>query len=229
MKILIIEDDQDIADLLIYNLTQERWTVQHQNRGGGFETALDEFKPDLVILDLMLPDCSGMDICRDIKSRETYRNISVLMLTAKSEEVDRIVGFELGADDYVVKPFSPRELILRIKSVLRRNLETKETASKSPLKFGSLQIFPDKFQVKVSNQSIPLTSLEFKILSFLIRMPGKVATREVLLDKVWGYSAEMTTRTVDTHIKRLREKLNEAGDYIETVRGIGYRFKELIE
>lgn len=226
MKVLIIEDDQDIADLLAYNFAQEKWQTQHLNCGENYREAVRSFQPNLLVLDLMLPDMSGLDICRGIKSESEFKNTAILILTAKGEEVDRVVGFELGADDYVVKPFSPRELILRIKSIMRRFEAVSVKKESEEISYGSLKIYPDKFKVIVGGQDVALTGLEFRILMFLVRMCDQVATREVLLEKVWGYSSEMTTRTVDTHIKRLREKLSEAGDHIETIRGMGYRFKE---
>lgn len=226
MKILIVEDDPDIAELLLYNLGQEGWTCEHAANGSAGLEHVKVFSPDLILLDLMLPDVSGLDICRTVKSDSQTKNIPIIMLTAKSEEIDRIVGFELGADDYVTKPFSYRELILRIKAIGRRTSKAAAEPADEVIEFGVLKIDLAKYEVKVNAHPIQLTSLEFKILNYLIKMKGRVATREMLLDKVWGYNSILTTRTVDTHIKRLREKIETAGEYIETVRGVGYRFKE---
>lgn len=230
MKILIIEDDSDISELLEYNFKTENWFSRIEATGSTGLQAIPTFAPDLIILDLMLPDMTGLDICRKIKKSPTTAKIPVIMLTAKSEEIDRVVGFEIGADDYVTKPFSPRELILRIKAIKKRTAhpqtapESKQTTTL--VDFGVLHLDAEKYEVKVSGKNIQLTSMEFKLLYYFLTHPGKVATRDKLLNKIWGYEADLTTRTVDTHIKRLREKLKVAGDYIETIRGVGYRFKE---
>ena len=227
-KIFIVEDDNDIATLLDYNFLQEKWEVQRVSEGKQALQKIKEFLPQVVILDLMLPDASGLDICRALKTNESTKNIPVIMLTAKSEEIDRIVGFEIGADDYVTKPFSPRELILRIKSILKRDSEKVVKKNKSdPIVFGELVLDKERHEVQVTGVALQLTSLEFKLLKYFLENRGRVATRDSLLDRVWGYDAEITTRTVDTHIKRLREKLGSAGNYIETIRGVGYRFKEI--
>ncbi len=181
-------------------------------------------RPNLIILDLMLPGMDGKDICRALKSNPQTEAIPILMLTAKAEETDRVVGFELGADDYVTKPFSPRELVLRVKAILRRK-ETPHEGEKT-IRINDLLIDIDRHRVSVKKSSIPLTSTEFKLLVELASNKGRVQTRERLLDKVWGYTYEGYARTVDTHIRRLREKLGPSGDYIETIRGVGYRFRE---
>lgn len=224
MKVLSIEDDRDIAELVEYNLRQEKISVE--TSGNGFEGLKGARKtiPDLVILDLMLPDMDGLEICRTLKSDPKTKNIPILMLTAKGSEVDRIVGFEVGADDYLTKPFSPRELVLRVKAILKRSAERIE--KDSAYSFGLLHLDSDKFQVTVGKKEVKLTAIEFKLLQYLMTTQGRVATRDKLLDQVWGYEAALTTRTVDTHIKRLRAKLKTAGPYIETYRGIGYRFRE---
>lgn len=228
MKILIIEDDRDIAELIAYNLSQEKLSSEVTASGSRGLSAARRGLPDLVILDLMLPDMGGLEICKAIKSDPKTKGIPVLMLTAKGEEIDRIVGFEVGADDYLTKPFSPRELVLRVKAILRRLKDREWRDAAVPQTFGLLQIDPSKFQVKVGKEEVRLTALEFKLLQHLLSNRGRVATRDGLLDHVWGYDAALTTRTVDTHIKRLREKLGPAGDYIETIRGVGYRFKEKV-
>lgn len=229
MKILIIEDDSDIAELVDYNLRQEKYSTEVSKNGADGLNKARRLVPDLIILDLMLPDMEGLEICRSLKSDPKTRRVPVLMLTAKGEEVDRIVGFEVGADDYLTKPFSPRELVLRVKAILRRLKEREFIEKAEPQSFGTLNVDPARFQVKVGRDEIRLTAIEFKLLQYLLSNRGRVATRDLLLDRVWGYDAALTTRTVDTHIKRLREKLGRAGDYIETIRGIGYRFKERVE
>jgi two-component system phosphate regulon response regulator PhoB len=182
-----------------------------------------EQRPDLVLLDLMLPDLPGTEVCKQLKESPATRGVPVMMLTAKGEEIDRVVGFELGADDYVVKPFSVRELILRIQAILRRGKgETRE--AEPTVEFGRLRIDRGAHRTWVDDVEIELTALEFKLLVTLYDRRNRVQTRTVLLDDVWGIQADITTRTVDTHVKRLREKLEGARDYVETVRGVGYRF-----
>ena len=170
----------------------------------------------------MLPGLSGLDVCREIRSNEKYNDISIVMLTAKSEEIDRIVGFELGADDYVTKPFSVRELILRVKVLLKKRSDG--FSDEQIIEYGPILMNLDAHDVSVDGQNIILTALEFKLLKHLLKRKGRVQTRDQLLGDVWGYSSEVTTRTVDTHIKRLREKLGKPGDLIQTIRGVGYRF-----
>jgi two-component system, OmpR family, phosphate regulon response regulator PhoB len=181
-------------------------------------------RPSLVILDLMLPGMDGKDICRALKSNPLTQSIPILMLTAKAEEVDRVIGLELGADDYVTKPFSPRELVLRVKAILRRKEVGQE--SEKLVRIGDLLIDIDRHHVAIKERPVQLTSTEFKLLVELVSKRGRVQTREHLLDRVWGYTYEGYARTVDTHIRRLREKLGSLGDHIETIRGVGYRFKE---
>jgi two-component system phosphate regulon response regulator PhoB len=171
----------------------------------------------------MLPDGSGLDLCREIKSDKEKLSTPIIILTAKDDEVDKVVGFELGADDYVTKPFSVRELILRIKAVLKRG-ERKQENLEVQRQFGELIIDVDSHEVFVNNESVTLTALEFKLLRQLVDRRGRVQSRDQLLSDVWGYSADVTTRTVDTHIKRLREKLGSMGKYVQTIRGVGYKF-----
>ncbi|MGQ9646577.1 MAG: response regulator [Thermodesulfobacteriota bacterium] len=224
---LIIEDEKDIVDLLVYHLKQAGFTVSAALDGSeGLEKAKKE-RPGLVILDLMLPGMDGKEVCRALKSNATTQSIPVLMLTAKSEEMDRVIGFELGADDYVTKPFSPRELVLRVKAILRRRELPLE--GEKLIQMGDLQIDIDRHQVSIKKKPVELTSTEFKLLVELVSNRGRVQTRERLLDKVWGYTYEGYARTVDTHIRRLREKLGPHGDLIETLRGVGYRFREEAE
>ena len=223
-RIVIIEDEQDLQEVLTYNLRQEGHETVSAGTGRDGLKVIRDRTPDLVLLDLMLPDISGVEVCRTLKQQPGTKEVPVIMLTAKGEEVDRVVGFELGADDYVVKPFSVRELLLRIKAVLRRN--GGETAPTARFDFGGLRVDREAHRVWVGGQEVVLTALEFKLLTTLYDRRNRVQTRNVLLNDVWGIEADITTRTVDTHVKRLREKLGEAGMYVETVRGVGYRFAE---
>jgi two-component system phosphate regulon response regulator PhoB len=225
--ILVVEDETDISELIEYHFKQSGFPVTSVHDGS---SALEQVKrkhPALIILDLMLPDMDGKDICRALKSNPVTRTIPILMLTAKAEELDRVVGFELGAEDYVTKPFSPRELVLRVKAILQRKESSQE--SEKIIQIGGLLIDVEKHLVSVNKNSIPLTHTEFKLLLELIQKRGRVYTRETLLDRVWGYTYEGYARTVDTHIRRLREKLGLMGEYIETIRGVGYRFREASE
>jgi two-component system phosphate regulon response regulator PhoB len=223
-RLLVIEDEKDLQKVLEFNLRQAGHEVLTALRGREGLQLAREHHPDLVLLDLMLPDLAGTEICKALKQDAHTRDIAVLMLTAKGEEVDRIVGFELGADDYVVKPFSVRELLLRIEAILRRS--TGEPAIEDLTEFGCLRIDRAAHRVWVETQEVELTALEFKLLTNLFERKNRVQSRAALLDDVWGIAADITTRTVDTHVKRLRQKLGGAGDYIETVRGVGYRFAD---
>jgi two-component system phosphate regulon response regulator PhoB len=218
-RVLIVDDDPDILRLVSYNLSQAGFQVTTAATG---RTALEytqKHPPDLIILDVMLPDVDGLEVCRTLRQRDHSRRIPIIMLTARSEEIDRVIGFELGADDYVMKPFSPRELVLRVKSIFRRIGEDRTDV----LRVGKIELFPHRRQVFAGNRSITLTVKEFDLLQELMRGRGNVLTREMLMDKVWGYHGEATSRTLDTHVRRLREKLGDEGDYVETVRGVGYR------
>jgi len=222
--ILIVEDERDLLDTLDYNLQREGYRTRCAATGNEALTLANERPlPDLVVLDLMLPDMSGTEVCRSLRGSDVTRNVPVLMLTAKGEEIDRVVGFEVGADDYVCKPFSVRELSLRIRAILRRTQST-DTETEQ-LEFGRLRVDASAHRCWVDDEEVQLTALEFKLLTTLMRRRGRVQTREVLLTDVWGFSAEVTTRTVDTHVKRLRQKIGDAGRYIETLRGVGYRFR----
>ena len=223
-RVLVIEDEPDIRKTIGYNLSKESFEVIQAASIEEGEKALASNKIDVIILDLMLPDGSGLTLCRDIKSEPNTKNIPVIILTAKTEEVDRVVGFELGADDYVTKPFSVRELILRVKAILKRGVSTEIQTDNAQDTFGELTLNYDEYQAYINNEEISLTALEFKLLKHLINRKGRVQTRDQLLEDVWGYSSNVTTRTVDTHIKRLREKLGIVGDHIQTIRGVGYRF-----
>ncbi|SEU06445.1 winged helix-turn-helix domain-containing protein [Stigmatella erecta] len=220
-RILIIEDEQDLAGLIEYNLRAAGFDPETANTGAGGLAKSRARLPDLVLLDLMLPDISGHEVLRMLKNDPGLRAVPVVIVSAKGQEADRIQGLEMGADDYVVKPFSVRELMLRVKAVLRR-ADTEEGPA-TQLTAGDIQLDTSRHQVRVQGEEVVLTALEFRLLHTLLERGGRVQTREVLLSDVWGIQAEIHTRTVDTHIKRLREKLGPAGDIIETVRGVGYK------
>ena len=227
MLVLVIEDEIDLATTVEYNLKTEGFHVRVAHTGReGLASATSEPLPDVIVLDLMLPDLSGIEICRRLREQEATRDIPVIMCTAKGEEIDRVVGFEVGADDYVVKPFSVRELILRVRAMLRRVDSRRADPETSVMRFGRLKIDRDAHRAWVDDVEIALTALEFRLLHAFMSRRGRVQTREALLSDVWGIEADVTTRTVDTHVKRLREKLGDAGMYIETLRGVGYRFKD---
>ncbi len=223
-KILIVEDDKHISKLVKYNLEKAGFECIVTIAGEKALEILDKESIDLIILDIMLPKMDGFEVCKQIKQDKKLTAIPIIMLTAKGEEMDRVVGFELGADDYVVKPFSPRELILRVKAILKRK-EPFETA-KDILSKDKLKVDITRHKVTIDKKDVELTSMEFKLLVILMQRVGRVQSREMLLNNVWDISADITTRTVDTHIKRLRQKLGKIGKLIETVRGIGYRFSE---
>ena len=227
-KILVIEDEPDIRKTLEYNLERENFIVTSASSLSDAKEHLAKDNFSLLILDLMLPDGSGLDLCRELKSDLTNESPLILILTAKDDEVDRVVGFELGADDYVTKPFSVRELILRVKAILKRGINKPNTVEVER-KFGDLTIDVESHEVFVNNEKIILTALEFRLLNQLVDRRGRVQTRDQLLSDVWGYSSEVTTRTVDTHIKRLREKLGVMGKYVQTIRGVGYKFSRTPE
>lgn len=223
-KILIVEDEKDIADLIAFNLKQAGFAcVLAKDSVVALEKIKTE-KIEFILLDLMLPGMNGLDLCRQLKSSSKTKNIPVLILTAKGEEIDRVVGFELGADDYMVKPFSPRELLLRIKAILKRVSEP-ENAS-TFYQHGLLRLDTEQHRVWIEGKELQLTATEFKLLQFFLKSNSRILTREILLDQVWGYDVAVTTRTIDTHVKRLREKMGKSGDCIETVRGVGYRLAE---
>ena len=226
--ILLVEDEPDLLQTLSFNFESEGYKVSKALNGEEAMKLLE--KNDsiaMVILDLMLPDTSGLDICRHIRKTDDLKDILVVMVTAKGEEVDRVVGFEVGADDYVVKPYSVRELLLRVGGMLKRSSKEKDEGDREVLVFEDLKIDTNKHKVYLSDKKISLTSKEFKLLKHLLSKADKVQTRDNLLDKVWGYNNDVTTRTVDTHVKRLRSKIGKYGDKIETVRGEGYIFNKL--
>lgn len=221
-RVLIVDDDPDIQRLVSYNLTQAGFDVDTAPNGRKALETIQQHPPDLIVLDLMLPDIDGMEVCRTLRQHENSRQIPIIMLTARSEEIDRVIGFELGADDYVMKPFSTRELVLRVKSILRRIKEERTDVFQA----GKIRLYPDRRQCFLGDRQISLTAKEFDLLHELMRARGNVLTREVLMDRVWGYHGEATSRTLDTHIRRLREKLGDEGTHVETVRGVGYRLGE---
>lgn len=222
-KILVVDDEIDIITLLEYNLGKAGFKVISASDGPEAIESAKRERPNLIILDIMLPSMEGTEVCKALKKDDATSHIPVVMLTAKGEEVDRIVGLELGADDYITKPFSPRELILRVKAVLKRGhgQEKPKTITRGPI-----HIDMDRNSVAVNNKQLHLTSIEFKLLAELATSDGRVLSRDNLLDRVWGRDCYVTDRTIDTHIRRLREKLGKAAEYIETVRGFGYRFSE---
>jgi two-component system phosphate regulon response regulator PhoB len=223
-KILIIDDEQDVIDLLTLHLGKAGFALITATDGAtGLRMAREE-TPALIILDLMLPKMPGLEICKVLKTEGATRQIPVLMLTAKAEEIDRIVGLEFGADDYVTKPFSPREIVLRVNAILRRGKG--DVAEGKKLSIGTITLDPGRHQVDVAGRPVRLTSVEFKLLNMLMRRQGRVQERDRLLNEVWGYESIIDTRTVDTHVRRLRKKLGKAADAIETVRGFGYRIRE---
>lgn len=226
-NILVVEDDKNITKLIRYNLEKEGFTCNTVITAEDAYKALSKEPVHLILLDIMLPRMNGFEFCKQLRQDEHYSEIPVIMLTARGEEVDRVIGFELGADDYIVKPFSPRELILRIKAVMKRGGGgAKETVSKEVVMEGPIKLDVPRHFVSVDGKEIKLTAMEFKLLSLLMQRCGRVQSRDNLLKDVWDLDPDLNTRTIDTHIKRLRQKLGDANVYIETIRGYGYRFKE---
>jgi two-component system phosphate regulon response regulator PhoB len=223
-RILVVDDEPDLLELVRVNLAEAGFQVEATTSGREVLERVRRSAPDLLVLDLMMPDLSGTEICRQIRATPELANLPIIMLTAKAQELDRVVGFELGADDYVTKPFSPRELALRVRAVLRRGRGA--PAGSRALEHGELRVDVERHRCFVGDDEVELTSKEFDLLSELMTRPGRVLTRDRLLELVWGSDITVTSRTIDTHLKRLREKLGKAGDLIETVRGVGYRFAE---
>lgn len=223
--VLVAEDEPDVQQLVVANLKSAGFAVLEASNGAAALEMAREHRPELIILDLMLPNMPGLEVCKALKKEAATTTIQIIMLTAKSDEIDRIVGFELGADDYMTKPFSPRELVLRVQSVMRRASEP-EPKGTEELRLGMITVDRDRCEALVQDQRLDLTATEFKLLTTLMERRGRVQSRDALLNDVWGYESIIDTRTVDTHIRRLREKLGAAADLIETIRGFGYRMVE---
>ena len=225
-KILVVEDERDIVELLRYNLRQVNFEVDTvQNGSDALQRAIDN-PPDLILLDLMLPEVDGLIVCRLLKNDPRTKNIPIVMLTAKVKEEDRVKGLELGADDYITKPFSPREVVLRVTAVLRRLRTSQETEEENSIETHGVTIDLARHQVLTEAAAIDLTATEFKLITLFARSPGRVFTRDILMDVIWGQEYYGVDRTVDTHVSRLRRKLGNLGNQIETVYGVGYRLKE---
>ncbi len=229
--VLIVDDERDLRALVDFNLRQAGFRTAQAATGAEALARARSLSPQIIVLDLNLPDVSGTDVCRLLKADPQTQAIPIVMLTARSAESDRVLGLELGADDYVVKPFSTRELVLRLEAICRRQARASSGAPATPagnrtLKSGPIELDTEAFIARVNDEEIPLTLLEFRLLAYLVEGKGRVRTREGLLSDVWNTSPELETRTVDTHVKRLRDKLGEAGELIETVRGLGYRIRQ---
>ncbi|HEY4300961.1 MAG TPA: response regulator [Candidatus Didemnitutus sp.] len=224
-KILVVDDEPDVTDLVAYHLKAKGFQVEVQNDATASISNARIFHPDLLILDIMMPHLSGIQICRILRSDSRLARIPIIFLTAKAESQDRIEGLESGADDYLTKPFSPKELVLRVESILRR-VSAAPAPVASRLKVGEINLDSETHRVTVGQAPIELTATEFKLLRLLMERQGRVQTREHLLLNVWNYSTEIETRTVDTHVRRLREKLGDEAGWIETIRGVGYRVGE---
>ena len=225
-RILVVDDEEDVTELLCYHLEKEGFTVKAINEPAMILGAGRDFTPDLFILDIMMPGIDGIQICRMIRADSKLKDVPVVFLTAKSEDDDKILGWETGADDYICKPFNIKELILRIKALLKRFKQTLPQPSNPITQIREVLLDEDQFLLKVEGERVELTATEFKLLKLLIERRGKVQTRENLLMSVWNYESDTETRTVDTHIRRLREKLGNQADIIETIRGVGYKVVE---
>ncbi len=221
--IAVVDDEEDIVDLITHNLEKDKFKVEPFFDGESILEYTKKNKPDLIILDLMLPGMDGLEVCKFLKKDEKTCDIPIIMLTAKGSETDKVVGLELGADDYIVKPFSPRELVARVKAVLRR-IEIKKQSAKI-IKIDKMTIDLSKYEALIANRKINLTTTEFKLLSILATRPGWVFTRDQLLNELWDYDKVVIDRTIDVHILSLRKKLGKYGEYIKSVRGIGYKFE----
>lgn len=221
-RILVVEDEKDVREMIRLNLKAAGFDVVEAGNGAEALALAKNDPPKVIILDLMMPEMSGIEVCRALRRNPATSRIPVLMLTAKSTEEDKVVGFEVGADDYVTKPFSPRELVLRVRAVARRQPD-QGAAKAAPLKAGTIQLDRASMIATIGVKKLPLTSTEFRLLELLLRRAGSIQSRDALLSEVWGYQANLDTRTVDTHIRRLRDKMGKAGALVETVRGSGYR------
>lgn len=226
-RVLVVDDEEDLVELLRVNLAQADYEVEVAYSGGEALAKVAKSPPDLVILDLMMPGVSGLEVCKQVRADKALSHLPIIMLTAKADEVDRIVGFELGADDYVTKPFSPRELLLRVRALLRRAEMVNAESESELIHKKCIELDLARHRCCVSGEEVELTAKEFRLLQVLMTRSGRVQTRESLLQVVWGDDINVTLRTIDTHMKRLREKLGPQGaDLVETVRGVGYRFVE---
>jgi two-component system phosphate regulon response regulator PhoB/two-component system alkaline phosphatase synthesis response regulator PhoP len=223
--IFIVEDEPDIAGLVQLHLEKSGFRHRWFQTAATFFDGVKKSSPDLILLDLMLEDMDGLEICKKLRGDEKTKNIPVIMLTARAEEIDKIVGLELGADDYVTKPFSPKELIARIKAILRRSQNPEKTSEKI-IRIGEILLIDvEKFRVSIRGENVDLTTTEFKILEILSNHPGWVFSREKILDHIWGYDKAVIDRTIDVHIRHLREKLGDAGIFIKNIRGVGYKIE----
>jgi two-component system alkaline phosphatase synthesis response regulator PhoP len=228
-RVLIVEDEQDVAELIRFNLAKEGYDVRVAPNGAEAIRHVREFRPEVVLLDIMVPQLNGWEVCRRLKQEPETRSVPVIMVTGRVEEGDKVLGFELGADDYVTKPFSPRELVARVRALLRRARPADATEKKAHLRAGDLEIDRHRFEVTMKGKSVELTRKEFELLAALVGTPGRVFGREELLDLVWGHDGFVEPRTVDVHVARLRGKFTTASlpaPGIETVRGVGYRFRD---
>lgn len=219
--VLIVDDERDLAELIDFNLKSAGFSTHVSSTGEEALSAARQQRPDLVLLDLMLPDMPGTEVCKQLRAGVNTRDMLIVMLTAKGEETDRVLGFEVGADDYVTKPFSVRELVLRLKAILRRSGAPRDNVA--PLTLGPLKLDVGAHRFYVEGKEVTLTALEFRLLEHLLARVGRVQSREQLLEEVWGLSSSLETRTIDTHVMRLRDKLGPARTSLETVRGVGYR------
>lgn len=225
-SVLIVEDDPDIVRLLTHYLEQERYRVRVVSSGPDALRAVREGSPDVIILDVMLPAMDGYEVCKRLRATPDTARVPILMLTAKADEADKIVGLEIGADDYVAKPFSPKEVVARVKALVRRS---EPEPLRAPLRYRTVSLDPDRHEVTVSDRPIELTAKEFGLLQYLLTHRGRLATRDAILTSVWGYDAEVTTRTVDVHIRRLRGKIPMLADAIITVKPYGYKLRDEVE
>jgi DNA-binding response OmpR family regulator len=228
-RVLVVEDEKDVAELIRYNLSREGYDVLLASNGADGLRLARQSRPDVILLDLMVPQLNGWEVCRRLKQDPETRGIPVIMVTGRVEEGDKVLGFEMGADDYVTKPFSPRELLARIRAIIRRGKPAESQEKKHHLKAGDLEIDRHRFEVTVKGRPVELTVKEFELLAALVETPGRVFRREELLDLIWGQEGFVEPRTVDVHVARLRGKFAAArlpAPGIETVRGVGYRFRE---
>ena len=224
MRILVVDDEPDAIELIRFNLKASGYEVLTAEDGEEALAKARKFSPDMSLLDVMLPEIDGLEVCKILRRDPATASLPIIMLTAKASEIDRVLGLEFGADDYVTKPFSPRELMLRVRNLLKRKESSKEEVERFQVR--DIELDVSKYEVKIMGQPIDLTPTEFKLLQILMERKGRVQSRDRLLQDVWGYDQLIDTRTVDTHVRRLREKMGEAADYVTTVRGVGYRLME---